>query len=111
MHCRSFFHSLLASPSREVAVVARLAARDVRSSVGANLALIRRETGLDPWAVGPGHLRAALLEADRVEVPPGEEWRVKYLWRLLAERLHAHYTADIETEERLQELIDSLVIN
>ena len=36
---------------------------------------------------------------------------MKYLWRLLAERLHAHYTADIETEERLQELIDSLVIN
>ena len=108
---RGFFRSLLASPSSEVAVVARLAARDVRSSVGANLALIRRETGLDPWAVGPGHLRAALLEADRVEVPPGEEWRVKYLWRLLAERLHAHYTADIETEERLQELIDSLVIN
>ena len=108
---RGFFRSLLDSPSSEVAVVARLAARDVRSSVGANLALIRRETGLDPWAVGPGHLRAALLEADRVEVPPGEEWRIPYLWRLLSERLQAHYSADTETEKRLQELINSLVIN
>ena len=47
---RGFFRSLLASPSSELAVVARLAARDVRSSVGANLALIQRETGLNPWA-------------------------------------------------------------
>ena len=45
---RGFFRSLLVSPSNEVKVVARLAARDVRSSVGANLALISRETGLDP---------------------------------------------------------------
>ena len=108
---RGFFRSLLASPSNEVAVVARLAARDLRSSVGANLALIRRETGLDPWAVGPGNLRAALLAADRVEVPEGDEWRVPYLWRLLAERLQAHYAADTVTEKGLQVLIDSLVVN
>ena len=38
---RGFFRSLLASPSNEVAVVARLATRDLRSSVGANLALGR----------------------------------------------------------------------
>ena len=36
------------SPNRAAAVVARLAARDMRSTVGANLALIRQETGLDP---------------------------------------------------------------
>ena len=59
-------HSLLA-------VVARLAARDVRSTVGANLALIRRETTF------------ALLEADRVEVPGGEERRTPHTWRLLPE--------------------------
>jgi hypothetical protein len=108
---RGFFRSLLDSPSPEVAVVARLAARDLRSSVGANLALIRRETGLDPWAAGPGHLRAALLAADRVEVPESDVWRVPYLWRLLAKRLQAHYTADTATEKGLQALIDSLVVN
>ena len=58
--CRfqGFFRSPLTSPSSEVAVVVRLTARDVRSSLGANLALIRRVTGLDPWAAEPGHLQA-----------------------------------------------------
>ena len=51
---RGFFRSLLDSPSWEVAVVATLAARDVRSSVGANLKLILRESRLDPWMAGPG---------------------------------------------------------
>ena len=37
----AFFRSLLASPSGEVQVVARLAARDMRSNMGKNLALIR----------------------------------------------------------------------
>jgi hypothetical protein len=108
---RGFFRSLLDSPSWEVAVVARLAARDVRSSVGANLQLIGRESGLDPWAAGPGQLRSALLAADTTEVPPGDEWRVPYLQRLLSERLQAHYRADTSEEKRLKILIDSLVIN
>ena len=108
---QGFFRSLLESPSNEVMVVARLAARDVRSSVGANLALISRETGLDPWVAGPGQLRAALLAAGTVAVPQVDRWRVPYLWRLLAERLQAHYTADTTTEERLTVLINSLVVN
>ena len=51
-----FFRSLLDNPSPEVSVVAILAASDPRSSVAANLDLIQRQTGLDPWAVGPGQL-------------------------------------------------------
>ena len=108
---RGFFRSLLDSPSSEVKVVARLAARDLRTSVGAILDLIQRETGLDPWAAGPGQLRAALLKRDLVAVPEVDRWRVPYLWRLLAERLQAHYTADTTTEERLTVLINSLVVN
>ena len=56
-------------------------------------------------------MKVALLAAERVEVPMGEEWRVPYLWRLLAERLQAHYSADTQEETRLQELIDSPVVN
>ena len=108
---RGFFRSLLDSPSQEVRVVARLAARDLRSSVGANLDLIQRQTGLDPWAAGPGQLRAALLAADSVAVPEVDKWRVPYLWRLLAERLQAYYAADTTTEDRLTVLINSLVVN
>ena len=64
-----FFHGLLASPSPEVTVVALLAARDLRSSLGANLALVREETGLDPWVAGRGELQAALVAAELAPVP------------------------------------------
>ena len=106
-----FFHGLLASPSREVVVVALLAARDIRSNLGANLALVREETGLDPWVAGRTELRAALEAADLAPVPQQDSWRVPYLGKLLAARLQAHYAADSEEEQRLQSLIDSLVIN
>ena len=106
-----FFRGLLASPSHEVTVVALLAARDIRSSVGANLALVRAETGLDPWVAGRGELQAALQAADRAPVPQQDSWRVPYLGKLLAARLQAHYAAESEEEQRLKSLIDSLVVN
>ena len=86
-----FFRSLLYSPNSDVAVVARLAARDLRSSMGTNMALLRQETGLDPWVIGPGHLRTALLAKDRVVVPDRDKWRVPYLEQLLAERVQAFF--------------------
>ena len=92
-------------------VVALLAARDIRSSVGANLALVRAETGLDPWVAGRGELQAALQAADRAPVPQQDSWRVPYLGKLLAARLQAHYAAESEEEQRLKSLIDSLVVN
>ena len=108
---RGFFRSLLDSPSHEVAVVASLAARDLRSNIGANLSLIRRETGLDPWVVGPGHLKQALQEAEMVDVPESDSWRVPYLQLLLSKKIESHYRGDQDEEERLGGLINSLVIN
>jgi hypothetical protein len=105
-----FFRGLLASPSHEVRVVALLAARDLRSSIGANLALVRRRTGLDPWVAGRAELRAALEAADRAPVPQQDSWRVPALEKLLAARLRAHYAADRGEETRLQGLIDSIVL-
>jgi hypothetical protein len=64
-----FFRGLLASPSHEVTVVALLAARDLRSNLGSNLALVRQETGLDPWEAGRSELRLALEAADMAPVP------------------------------------------
>jgi hypothetical protein len=107
----NFFRGLLASPSTEVTVAALLAARDLRSSLGTNLALVRKETGLNPWVVGRAELRAALKAADRAEVPEQDSWRGPALQKLLAARLEAHYTADREEEKRLQGLINSLVVN
>ena len=64
-----FFCSLITSPSSEVMVVAMLAARDVRNSLGKNLSLVRKTTGLYLWMVRPSQLKAMLNLADRREVP------------------------------------------
>ena len=107
-----FFRCLLASPSSEVVVVALLAARDVRSSLGKNLALVREASGgLDPWVASTGQLKAALQRSERREVPEADFWRVGLLQKLLAERLLANYAADAENEKRLESLISSLVQN
>ena len=99
------------SPSHEVAVVATLAARDIRSNLGANLSLIKRETGLDPWVVGPGHLKDALQRAEIADVPESDSWRLPYLQQLLSQKMESYYRGDQEEEERLGDLINSLVIN
>ena len=109
---RTFFRSLLVSPSHEVQVAVRLAARDIRSPVGSNLALLRQESGgLDPWTCSPGQLRAALLKSQTVPVPDGDRWRLPYLRRLLTERTNHYYAGDVSNEKRVAGLIDSLVIN
>ena len=49
--------------------MALLAARDLRSSLGSNLALVREVSGLNPWVAGRPHLWAALeaAAADKFE--------------------------------------------
>ena len=106
-----FFHGLLASPSLEVTVAALLLARDLRSTAGANLALVREVSGLDPWTAGKRKLQAALEAADQLPVPPKDSRRIPVLHKLLSARLTAHYHANTEEEVQLHELIDSIVIN
>ena len=65
-----FFRALLDSPSHKVTVVTLLAARDLRSNLGSNLALVRESTGLDPWQAGSKQVKAALQVAHRAAVPP-----------------------------------------
>ena len=75
MRFRTFFRSLLVSPSQEVQVAVRLAARDIQTPVGSNLALLRQESGgLDPWTYSPGQLRAALLKSEALPVPDRDSW-------------------------------------
>ena len=108
---QGFFKSLLNSPSQEVQLVARLAGRDIRSNAGSNLALLRSETGLDPWEVSNSQLKAALLRESRVETPPMDFWRPSYLAKLLKQRMEAYYKADEGECLEVQKLIDSLCIN
>ena len=111
--CRfvKFFHSLRRSASREVQVLSRLMARDIRSVTGRNIQYITELTGLNPWTAHQSKLKAVLVAQDTVEVQPQDRWRVQYLRSLLSQRGEAHSQTLEDDVERLTELIDSLVAN
>ena len=94
-----FFTSLLVSSSPEVAVLARLSARDARTSLGSNVKAIEEETGLDPWLFGGQRLKAKLLSANTAHVPEPDVWRIGYLEKLLTKRAHAYYNGSDEILE------------
>ena len=108
-YCK-FVRGLITSPSMEVAVMCGVARQDIRSVTGANLALLRRQTGLDITLSSVGRVKE-VLQGRLAAVPEADEWRMKYLARLLTERGEAHYRSDEEGVVRLSRLIDSLYCN
>ena len=106
---RTFFRSLLTSPSPEVQDTALLAPQDLRTSVGANLTVIREESGLNPWTCPLGGLKAALLWAEEVPIPAADIWRVPYMKRLFVKQLHHYYSRDYKEVQRVNDPLDSLV--
>ena len=67
----NFFRGLRSSPSTEVAFMANLMGRDLRSVTGRNL--LRDETGLDPWTASAASLKKELDKGQ--DVPIDEEWK------------------------------------
>ena len=61
--------------------------------------------------LGYGRLKKAVMKAEVVEVPLVDRWRIPYLSSLLAQRREAHNLVLEADEERLEELINSLVMN
>ena len=106
-----FFHGLRSSSSHEVQVLSRLLARDRQSVTGKNLLLVQELSGINPWTATPGRLKAALQAEDVVDVPALDRWRLSYLSSLLRQRGEAHYLALEDDEQRITDLINSLVIN
>ena len=97
------------SPSHDIAFMANLVSRDMRTVTGRNVRLLVDETGLDPWT---GHSAGLKMEFHKtVKVHGGEEWRLEYLRKLLEQRQTAHYKADDEEERRISKLINSLCVN
>ena len=109
-YCK-FFRSLRSSPSTEVATLANLLGRDIRSSTGGNLRLIAVLSGKDPWVDSPGTMRAALEKSETVDVSAVDKWRVGYLGTLLEQRMEWHYKGVEDEEKEVQKLIDSLCVN
>ena len=101
-----FVRGLLSSPSTEVALVANIVARDMGSTTGRNMAMVRRETQLNPWEASPIQVSNKLPTA---EVPQQDFWRLGLLDRYIAKRrsmeINLEDTADITS------LINSLCIN
>ena len=103
-----FFWSLRESPSREVSVLAHIVARDVRTTTGSNLHLIRDMTGLDPWSCLGIQVKKVLGEK-LAEVSQQDKWRLLYLEKLLDQRGEMYYMMDDTAQ--LTELIDSICLN
>ena len=105
--------SLKNSPSKEVQVISRLAARDIRTSIGSNLDALKRETGLDPHCFGTDRLKHELLNTynQNFFVNVEDKWRIPYLDKLLAERTMAFFKGDTENHTKINELLQSLVVN
>ena len=110
-NCNSETFNFRNCPSPEVAVLARISARDIRSSLGKNLQRIRELTQLDPWSATKTELHAALERGLHIETPKADTWRPRCLANLLAERSQAFFRADDDEVVRLTSLIKSLMTN
>ena len=51
------------------------------------------------------------MQAEEAPVPAADAWRIPYMQRLLAERLHHFYSGDDKEVQRVTGLLDSLVTN
>ena len=73
--------------------------------------MVQETSKLDPWTTGYSRLKKALIAAEVVEVPLVDRWRLPYLCSLLAQRREANSMVMEAEEDRLEELINSLVMN
>ena len=108
-----FYRSLLSSPCREVSILARVVARDVRTTTARNLAMLETESGGLTW-MDPAEKVKEGLASGEPAVPGADSWRIPYLGKLLEQRdTLAYQGAAVPDEEveRVQELVDSLCSN
>ena len=98
-----FYRSLQSSPCREVTILARMVAGDIRTTTTRNLKMHEIESGT--WAAPVGKVREGLA-AGEPAVPHEDTWRICYLGKLLA-----YSCEDQGKVDKVQELIDSLCVN
>ena len=104
----NFYKTLLSSPCKEVAIMARIVAKDIRTTTARNLSLLEVESGGLTWASPAWRIRKSCMTKEPV-VPEVDSWRVPYLGKLLEQRDQLVYQG--ETADNFQELIESLCIN
>ena len=99
----SFFHSLLKSPSAEVALLANIVAREPSSNTGDNIAYVKDLTKLSPWSFSASRVKAALPSQ---AVPENERWRLGLMTSLVMMRNKRY--ASSEDFKQVVAMIDSL---
>ena len=72
---------------------------------------IRDLSGKDPWVDSPTAIKAALVDAEIVQIQDMDKWRVRYLGVLLEQRMEWNYLGSEDEKKAVQKLIDSLCIN
>ena len=59
----TFFKSLRESPSGEVSVLVHIVGREIRTTTGNNLQMIRDLSGLDPWCCTSKQVKNVLMDS------------------------------------------------
>ena len=90
------------NPSLEVSILVHLVGRDIRTTTGNNLHLIRDLTGLDPWSCTSRLVKEELVNSVK-EVPAQDMWRLPYLCKLLEQRVERHH--------QMVDISDAIFIN
>ena len=108
-----FYKGLLASPSTEVNIMARLVVKDVRTTTAKNLRLLEKETG--GFGLGSSiHAVKKELQKKATVAPDRDIWRIPYLSKILEQRDRLVYNGEGEDSEelaRVKELIEALCSN
>ena len=105
-----YLKSLEKSPSNEVTIMANIVTSDIRSNTGSNVHYIRQQTGLNPTVHSTREIKQAQSDA-KVEPSIPDQWRVRFLEKLLAERGELHYLGDDIRANNITLLINSICIN
>ena len=90
-------------------ILARVVAKDTRSTTDKNIRLLEKETGGLTWAASAKKIKGCLGQ-QREEC---NAWRIPYLGKLIEERDRLVYMGEDESQEvaRVQGLMESLCTN
>ena len=100
----SFYRSLLASPCKEVAVVARMVGRNASTTTGLNLLNLGLETRLNPWTDKVSSFKNYFCQTEGV--PEMDRWRIPLLSKYL--RIRKEQSVCLENTDYIDSLITSL---
>ena len=99
-----FYHTLVSSPSKEVALVARIVGKDASTNTGHNLVNIYLETSMCPIRTPMSKLKTVIFRP--APPPPCEMWRIDLLQKYI--QIRQNQILACEDTSYIDEIITSL---